>query len=80
MSFTLHEYIDWQSVSYYGLLRWINDTHIEELALCWIQYKNSLKYKVGCFWVFPYILHNQLSSVNFIIAQMSEKHDSSNRQ
>ena len=26
----------------------LNDTHMEELALYWIQYKNSLKYKVGC--------------------------------
>ena len=33
----------------------INDTHIEELVLCWIQYKNSLKYKVGCFWRFSYV-------------------------
>ena len=28
-----------------------NDTHMENL----IQYKNSLKYKVGCFWSFSYI-------------------------
>ena len=33
----------------------INDTHIEELALHWIQYKNSLKYKFGCFWQFSYV-------------------------
>ena len=32
-----------------------NDTHMEELALYWIQYKNSLKHKVGCFWHFSYI-------------------------
>ena len=33
----------------------INDTHREKLVLYWIQYKNSLKYKVGCFWRFSYI-------------------------
>ena len=27
----------------------VNDTHMEELVLYW---KNSLKYKVGCFWRF----------------------------
>ena len=27
----------------------LNDTHMEELVLYWIQYKNSLKYKIGCF-------------------------------
>ena len=27
-------------------------THMEELVLYWIQYTNSLKYKVGCFWCF----------------------------
>ena len=32
-----------------------NDTLMEELVLYWIQYKNSLKYKVGCFWRFSYI-------------------------
>ena len=30
----------------------INDTHMEELALYW---KNSLKYKVGCFWRYLYV-------------------------
>ena len=30
----------------------INNTHMEELVLYWIQYKTSLKYKVGCFWPF----------------------------
>ena len=30
----------------------INDTHMEELVLYW---KNSLKYKVGCFWRFSYV-------------------------
>ena len=51
----------------------INDTHMEELVLYWIQYKNSLKYKVGCFWRFP-------SSFNSTVVYMSEKRDSSNRQ
>ena len=36
-------------------LYYINDTQMEELVLYWIQYKKSLKYKVGCFWRFPYI-------------------------
>ena len=49
---------------------------MEELVLYWIQYKNSLKYKVGFFWC----LHNQSNSFNSIIVQMSEKRDSSNRQ
>ena len=29
-------------------------THMEELVLYWIQYTNSLKYKVGCFWCFSW--------------------------
>ena len=33
----------------------ILDTHMEEFVLYWIQYKNSLKYKVGCFWRFSYV-------------------------
>ena len=32
-----------------------NDTHIEELVLYLIQFKNSLKYKAGCFWHFLYV-------------------------
>ena len=32
-----------------------NDTHKEKLLLYWIQYKNSLKCKVGCFWRFSYV-------------------------
>ena len=32
-----------------------NDTHIEKLMLYWIQYNDSLKYKVGCFWRFSYV-------------------------
>ena len=30
----------------------LNDTHREKLVLYWIQYKNLLKNKVGCFWRF----------------------------
>ena len=56
----------------------INDSHMEELKLYWIQYKNSLKYKVDCFRRFS-CLHSQLSYFNSIIVQMSEKRDSSNR-
>ena len=33
----------------------LSDTHREKLVLYWIQSKNSLKYKVGGFWRFPYI-------------------------
>ena len=33
----------------------IYDTHMEELVLYWIQYKNLLKDKVGCFWRFSYV-------------------------
>ena len=33
----------------------INDSHMEELVLYWIQYRNWLKYKVGCFWRFSYV-------------------------
>ena len=33
----------------------LNDTHIEEQVLYWIQYKNSLKYKVGSFRRFSYV-------------------------
>ena len=46
-----------------------------------LQYKNSLKYKqVSSLLTFFICLHNQLSSFNSIIVQMSEKRDSSNRQ
>ena len=55
------------------------DTHREKLALCWIQYKNSLKYKVGYFWRFHMFRQLILSSFNSIIVQMTEKCDSSNR-
>ena len=30
----------------------VNDSHMEELVFYWIQYKNSSKYSVGCFWRF----------------------------
>ena len=30
----------------------VNDTHREKVVRYFIQYKNSLKYKVGCFWRF----------------------------
>ena len=33
----------------------INGTDIEQLVLNWFQYKNSLKYKAGCFWRFSYV-------------------------
>ena len=33
----------------------LNDTNREKLALYGIQYKNSFKYKVGCFWRFSYV-------------------------
>ena len=55
----------------------VNDIHMEEFMLYWIQYKNSLKYKVGCFWRFSYVYP---SSFNSIIVLMSEKRNSSNRQ
>ena len=63
----------------------LNDTHMEERVLHW---KNSLKWKVGCFWCmftqFNYTLFirllGQLNSFNSIIVQMSENCDSSNRQ
>ena len=50
-----------------------NNTHMEEL-LYWIQYKNSLTYKVDC------LCSNQSSTFHSIIVQMSEQRDSSNRQ
>ena len=55
----------------------INDTHMEELGLYWIQYKKSLKHKLDAS---DAALHNQLSFFNSIIVQMSERCDSSNRQ
>ena len=33
----------------------VHDTHMEELKVYWIQYKNSLKHKAGCFWRFSYV-------------------------
>ena len=55
----------------------LNHTHMEELVFYW---KNSLKYKVCCFWRFqkqPTLYFNELSSFSSIIVQMSEKLDSS---
>ena len=42
-------------VIFYQIIMSFNDIHIEELVLYWIQYKNSLKYKVGSFWRFSYV-------------------------
>ena len=33
----------------------LNDTHLEELVLYWIQNASSLKYKVDCFKRFSYV-------------------------
>ena len=33
----------------------VNDTHMEEFVFYWIQYKNSFKDKVDCFWRFSYV-------------------------
>ena len=33
----------------------ISNTYMKELVLYWIQYKNSLKYKVSCFRPFSYV-------------------------
>ena len=48
----------------------LNDTHMEEPALYWIQYKNSLKYKVGWFWRFSLAYTINLSFFDSIVAQM----------
>ena len=37
------------------LTKHFNDSHRRKLALYWIQYKNSLKNKVRCFWRFSYV-------------------------
>ena len=60
-----------------------NDTYMEKLCFTqFIQYKNLLKQKLGCFWPFS-CLHSQLSSIHSIVtywkAQMFEKGDSSKR-
>ena len=51
------------------MISFLNDTHMEEIVLYWNFF---LKCKVGSFWHFS-CLHNQLSSFNSIIVQMSEK-------
>ena len=56
-------------MKYKAELTSINDTHMEELEIQgWLLL------------TFFVCLHNQLSSFNSIIVQMSEKRDSSNRQ
>ena len=57
----------------------INDTHLDELVLYWIQYKNSLKHEIGCFWHF-YMFTQSIKFFNSTIVQMFEKRDSLNRQ
>ena len=49
MIYCKHEFSETMQ-SYYGKL--LNDTDMKKLGLYWIKYKNSLKYKVGCFWRF----------------------------
>ena len=66
---------DWKKY----IVKSINDTHKKKIVLYWIQYKNTSKYKVGCFWRFS-CLHNPLKSFNSIIVQMPEKRDSSHRK
>ena len=50
---------------------------MEELVFYWIQYKNSLKHKDGCFWRFSCVYTIKLV---LLIPLSSEKWDSSNRQ
>ena len=63
--------------------RKFNDTHMEELVL-WIFVLNSVQKFIEIQgWLlltFFICLYNQLSSINSIIVQMPEKHDSLNRQ
>ena len=54
----------------------INDTHMEELVLV----QKFIEIQVWLLLTFFICLHDQLSSFNSIIVQMSEKCDSSNRQ
>ena len=44
------EYDTWSHATYKCYQR-----YREKLLLYWIQYKNSLKYKVGCFWRFSFV-------------------------
>ena len=54
----------------------INDTHMEELDIV----QNFIEIQGWLLLTFFICLHNQLSSFNFIIIQISEKRDSSSRQ
>ena len=54
----------------------VNDTHIEELD----SVQKFIEIQDWLLLTFFICLHNQLSSFNSIIVQMSEKCDSSNRQ
>ena len=56
----------------------LNETHIEELVLYWIQYSTEIQgWLLLTFFICFYIV---ISSFNSIILQMYEKRDSSNRQ
>ena len=57
----------------------VNDTHREKLVLKRIHTK-IFEMQGWLLLTFFICLHNQLSSFNSIIVQMSEKRDSSNRQ
>ena len=54
----------------------INDTHMEELDIV----QKFIEIQGWLLLTFFICLHNQLSSFNFIIIQISEKRDSSSRQ
>ena len=54
----------------------VNDTHIEEID----SVQKFIEIQDWLLLTFFICLHNQLSSFNSIIVQMSEKRDSSNRQ
>ena len=58
------------------LIKEINDTHMEELD----SVQKFIEIQGWLLLTFFMCLHNQLSSFNSIIVQMSEKRDSSNRQ
>ena len=55
----------------------LNHTHMEELVLYW---KKIIEIQGWLLLTLFICLHNQLSSFNSIIEQMSEKRNSSNRQ
>ena len=54
----------------------VNDTHIEELD----SVQKFIEIQDWLLLTFFICLHNQLSSFNSIIVEMSEKHDSSSRK